>query len=98
LVRRAKRAPALSQKQTRVPCAAGRSLRERAAAGGKLSAEASHRIASAGFLTRGSPTGCAFSCVCAQWTYATALPTHSDRIVQDSHLIPFYPNSVAQRH
>ena len=27
--------------------------------------------------------------------FAAALPVHSDRIVQVSHLIPFYPDSVA---
>jgi len=32
----------------------------------------------------------------AQWTYADSLPAHSDRIAQDSHLIPFYPNSIAK--
>lgn len=28
--------------------------------------------------------------------YAAFLPAYSDRIVQDSHLIPFYPRVVAQ--
>ena len=28
--------------------------------------------------------------------YAAFLPAYSDRIVQDSHLIPFYPRIVAQ--
>ncbi len=29
-------------------------------------------------------------------TYTAFLPAYSDRIVQDSHLIPFYPCIVAQ--
>ena len=28
--------------------------------------------------------------------YTAFLPAYSDRIVQDSHLIPFYPRIVAQ--
>ena len=28
--------------------------------------------------------------------YAAFLPAYSDRIAQDSHLIPFYPRIVAQ--
>lgn len=32
-----------------------------------------------------------------QWHPMTTLPVHSDRIVQDSHLIPYYPRS-SNRH
>ena len=48
----------------------------------------------AGFLTHRSSSCQTFSHDSSmQWHPMTTLPVHSDRIAQDSHLIPYYPRS-----
>ena len=47
-----------------------------------------HLTYKAGFLAYRSSRCLAFSQMGMQWTHETAFPEYSDRIVQDSHLIP----------
>ena len=53
---------------------------------------------SAGFLTCGSRIHAAPSHACGTMDFAADLPAYSDRIVQDLHLIPFYPADKARGH